>query len=92
MVNNADLITKNYKLSNRSLLHINSNNTIFETPFALNEISVCSKENTSMINIQVFLNDKYLEDINETNELYDVLQSFINKGTFSLLYLPYLPK
>ncbi len=55
-----NLITKNYKLSNRSLLHINSNNTIFETPFALNEISVCSKENTSMINIQVFLNDKYL--------------------------------
>ena len=46
--------------SNRSLLHIQSNNNLIETPFALNEISVSSKENTSMINIKVSLNNEYL--------------------------------
>lgn len=55
-----NLINKNYKLSNRSLLRIKSNNHVIKNPFALNEISVCSKENTSMINIKVFLNKEYL--------------------------------
>ena len=54
------LTNKKYKLSNRSLLHIQSNNNPIETPFALNEISVSSKENTSMINIKVSLNNEYL--------------------------------
>ena len=54
------LINKKYKLSNRSLLHIQSDNNLIETPFALNEISVSSKENTSMINIKVSLNNQYL--------------------------------
>tara|TARA_B100001250_G_scaffold147951_1_gene126734 strand:+ start:1564 stop:2454 length:891 start_codon:yes stop_codon:yes gene_type:complete len=55
-----NLIKKNYKLSHRSLLEICSDNHPIEYPFALNEISVSSKENTSMINIKVFLNYKYL--------------------------------
>ena len=54
------LIKKKYKLSNRSLLYIESEDTVIETPFALNEISVSSKENTSMINVKVSLNDEYL--------------------------------
>ena len=56
----GNLIKKNYKLSHRSLLKICSDNHPIEYPFALNEISVSSKENTSMINIKVFLNDQYL--------------------------------
>ena len=56
----GNLIKKNYKLSHRSLLEICSDNHPIEYPFALNEISVSSKENTSMINIKVFLNDQYL--------------------------------
>ena len=55
-----NLTTKKYTLSNRSLLKINAENTKLHLPFALNEISVSSKENTSMINIKVFLNDEYL--------------------------------
>ena len=55
-----NLIKKKYNLSNRSLLYIESEHTSIETPFALNEISVSSKENTSMINIKVSLNNQYL--------------------------------
>ena len=55
-----NLINKNYKLSHRSLLQIHAKNHMIKNPFALNEISVSSKENTSMINIKVFLNKKYL--------------------------------
>ena len=55
-----NLIKKNYKLSHRSLLEICSDNNPIQYPFALNEISVSSKENTSMINIKVFLNEQYL--------------------------------
>jgi len=54
------LITKKYRLSKRALLYIDSTNIDLETPFALNEISVSSKENTSMINIKVLLNNNYL--------------------------------
>ena len=55
-----NLTNKNYKLSHRSLLEICSDNHPIQYPFALNEISVSSKENTSMINIKVFLNEQYL--------------------------------
>tara|TARA_B100000579_G_scaffold197867_1_gene161736 strand:+ start:22189 stop:23079 length:891 start_codon:yes stop_codon:yes gene_type:complete len=54
------LTNKNYKLSKRTLLNIASNNNIIQNPFALNEISICAKENTSMINIKVLLNEEYL--------------------------------
>lgn len=54
------IMKKNYKISNRSLLHIKSSDTSINTPLALNEISVSAKENTSMINVKVFLNNKYL--------------------------------
>lgn len=54
------LLKKQYTLSERALLNINSKDMKFPTPFALNEISVSAKENTSMINIKVFLNNEYL--------------------------------
>ena len=56
----TQLINKNYNLSNRALLEITAKNTQLDFPFALNEISVSSKENTSMIKIKVFINDEYL--------------------------------
>ena len=55
-----NLIKKKYKLSERSLLHIESTDENVDVPFALNEISVSSKENIAMINIKVFLNNEYL--------------------------------
>ena len=54
------LITKDYTLSKRTLLNIDTQKTQLNFPFALNEISVSSKQNTSMINIKVYLNEEYL--------------------------------
>ena len=54
------LIKRKYTLSNRALLSVGASTTKLKIPFALNEISVSSKKNTSMINIKVFLNDEYL--------------------------------
>lgn len=55
-----DLLNKNYKVTTRTLLCVNAKNTELDFPYALNEISVSSKTNTSMINIKVFLNEEYL--------------------------------
>ena len=54
------LIEKDYTLSSRALLNIDAQNTKLTFPFALNEISVSSRQNTSMINIKVFLNNEFL--------------------------------
>jgi NAD+ kinase len=54
------LINKKYRLSERALINTSSKDMKFSIPFALNEISVSAKENTSMINIKVFLNNEYL--------------------------------
>ena len=51
---------KEYSVSTRALLEIKAQNNIIKFPFALNEISVSSKENTSMIKIKVLLNNEYL--------------------------------
>ena len=46
------LIKKQYTLSNRTVLSVSTNTDIITLPFALNEISVLSKKNTSMMNIK----------------------------------------
>mgnify|MGYP001327754387 CR=1 FL=1 len=51
---------KKYSISRRALLEIKEKNNEIKFPFALNEISVASKENTSMIKIKVLLNNEYL--------------------------------
>ncbi|MAQ70016.1 MAG: NAD kinase [Flavobacteriales bacterium] len=51
---------KEYTVSARALLEMKVDNTKIKFPFALNEISVSSKENTSMIKIKVLLNNEYL--------------------------------
>mgnify|MGYP001178877806 CR=1 FL=1 len=56
----TDLFNKKYTLSNRTLLQIEVQNNHLNFPFALNEISVSSKENSSMINVKVFIDDEYL--------------------------------
>ena len=53
------LENKNYSLSGRTLIEIYGGNSEIDFPY-LNEISVSSKENSSMINIKVFLNNNYL--------------------------------
>ncbi|MDC0189358.1 NAD kinase [Flavobacteriales bacterium] len=49
-----------FKLSQRAVLNIEGEHDKIDLPFALNEISVLSKEKTSMMNLKVFLNEEYL--------------------------------
>lgn len=52
-------IKKNeFSVSKRAVLNVDSDK--IKLPFALNEISVLSKEKTSMMNIKVFINSEYL--------------------------------
>lgn len=57
------IIDKKYSVSKRTLLSLSSipeNETIKDLNFAINEISVSRKETTSMITIETYLNDEYL--------------------------------
>lgn len=57
------VIDKKYKISKRTLLSITcspENSAIEELNFALNEISVSRKDTTSMITIDTYLNDEFL--------------------------------
>jgi len=59
----ADLFKGNYKISERSLLSIETipkDNKLFKLNFALNEIAVSRKNTTSMITVETKLNDEYL--------------------------------
>ncbi|WP_431137078.1 NAD kinase [Psychroserpens mesophilus] len=58
-----DIIKGNYKISNRTLLCIETqpeNKELIETNFALNEIAVSRKNTTSMITVETHLNSEYL--------------------------------
>ncbi|HIP48590.1 MAG TPA: NAD kinase [Lutibacter sp.] len=55
-----ELLKGNYRISKRSLLEVNTKNNELEKGYALNEISVSGKNTMSMININTYLNDKYL--------------------------------
>jgi NAD+ kinase len=57
------IIEKKYSVSKRTLLSLTcspDNEAIQDINFALNEISVSRKETTSMITIETYLNDEYL--------------------------------
>jgi NAD+ kinase len=57
------IIDKRYSVSKRTLLSLSclpENETIKDLNFAINEISVSRKETTSMITIETYLNDEYL--------------------------------
>jgi NAD+ kinase len=57
------IIDKKYTISKRTLLSLScspSNDAVEEINFALNEISVSRKETTSMITIETYLNNEFL--------------------------------
>lgn len=57
------IIDKKYTISKRTLLSLSttpSNESITEINFAMNEISVSRKDTTSMITIETYLNDEFL--------------------------------
>ncbi|MCC1483784.1 NAD kinase [Winogradskyella immobilis] len=57
------IINGSYKVSERSLLSVETdpeNQSIIETNFALNEVTVSRKNTTSMITVETHLNNEYL--------------------------------
>lgn len=57
------IINGSYKISERSLLSVKTdpeNQSILETNFALNEVTVSRKNTTSMITVETHLNNEYL--------------------------------
>ena len=57
------LITKQYKVNERSLLTVTTNqknNDLSDINFALNEISVSRRNTTSMVTVKTYLDDEYL--------------------------------
>ena len=56
------ILNQNYKLSKRRLLEISeeNGNTITEFNYALNEIAVSRRNTTSMITVETWLDDEYL--------------------------------
>lgn len=57
------LFTNDYKISNRTLLSLKCNPTnedLQDINFALNEVTVSRKDTTSMITIETYLNNEYL--------------------------------
>ena len=55
-----DILSKNFKISSRSLVKIHSPGLHLKFPFALNEVTVMRKETTSMITIDAFIDDQLI--------------------------------
>ena len=56
-----DLLKDNYKINERTLLELNTSNKLFkENNFALNEVAVSKKDTSSMIRIDAFVDEEYL--------------------------------
>lgn len=55
------LLKGDYKIKNRTLLSLESENNLFgETNFALNEVTVLKKDTSSMIRIHAYLDDEFI--------------------------------
>lgn len=54
------LLNSDYSICRRSLLEIEIENKLIQKSFALNELTVYKKDNSSMINIEVKINGHYL--------------------------------
>ena len=57
----TDVISNNFEIKNRSLLSLETENNLFgNVNFALNEVAIVKKDTSSMIRIDAFLNDEFL--------------------------------
>jgi len=55
------LLKGDYKIKNRTLLQLNSENNLFgDTNFALNEVTVLKKDTSSMIRVHAYLDDEFV--------------------------------
>lgn len=56
-----DLLRENYKIDNRTLLELNTSNELFGNQnFALNEVAVTKKDTSSMIKVDAYVDDEFL--------------------------------
>ena len=56
-----DLIRGNYSINQRTLLELHTENNLFQNKnFALNEVAIVKKDTSSMIKIDAFINDEFL--------------------------------
>ena len=56
-----DILKKNYKISERTLLELNTQNKLFkEKNFALNEVAISKKDTSSMVRIDAYVDDDFL--------------------------------
>ena len=56
-----DLFKENYKIDNRTLLELNTSNELFGYQnFALNEVAVTKKDTSSMIKVDAYVDDEFL--------------------------------
>lgn len=56
-----DILKGSYSINNRTLLSLETKNNLFkDTNFALNEVAVSKKDTSSMIRIDAFVNDEFL--------------------------------
>ena len=56
-----DLLKKNYKIDKRTLLNLTTSNNLFKNKnFALNEVAIVKKDTSSMIKVDAYLDDDFL--------------------------------
>ena len=56
-----DILKKEYTINERTLLELNTNKNLFKDKnFALNEVAVSKKDTSSMIRIDAFIDDEFL--------------------------------
>ena len=56
-----DILKENYKISERTLLELNTENKLFKVKnFALNEVAISKKDTSSMIRIDAYVDDDFL--------------------------------
>tara|TARA_A200000159_G_scaffold87806_1_gene81343 strand:- start:16 stop:894 length:879 start_codon:yes stop_codon:yes gene_type:complete len=56
-----DVLNNNYKTNKRTLLTLNTSNNLFKNKnFALNEVAVLKKDTSSMIKIEAYVDDEFL--------------------------------
>ena len=56
-----DVLNKNYKTNKRTLLTLKTSNNLFKNKnFALNEVAVLKKDTSSMIKIEAYVDDEFL--------------------------------
>ena len=56
-----DILKNNYNISERTLLELNTKNQLFkEKNFALNEVAISKKDTSSMVKIDAYVDDEFL--------------------------------